>query len=386
MSLYSRIMQVFKPGSRSAHRGAVNAPGISLKKPREGNRVIPKLTRLTQYKVDLKMDVRDSAILSAENLINPKRRMLYALYKEVADDAHLSSAVTTRRLNTLRETFVIRDEKSGTIDEDLRDLFKTPWFYDFCRLSLDTIFWGHSLIEFGELDDMNEFKSVYLVPREHVKPETQEILIDPSDQKGIPYMESVEGKWLIEVGGCDDLGLYKKASRYVILKRYSLTDWARRSEKYGMPTMIVRTASRDKEELDAKEAMAANLGSNGYAILDDQDEIDLLESNQAFTWQIFDGLTERMDKYISKLILGQTMTADDGSSLSQAQVHERVMDSYTEADMRWLGFQINMKLLPFLVKHGYPLKGKEFEWYRFTPEYEEELLEKKKQTSASPNR
>jgi len=62
---------------------------------------------------------------------------------------------------------------------------------------------------------------------------------------------------------------------------------------------------------------------------------------------------------------------DNGSSQSQATVHAEVADEIAEADADMLKDVVNDSLLPFLVKHGFPVQGYEFDWdltYEYTPE------------------
>ena len=47
---------------------------------------------------------------------------------------------------------------------------------------------------------------------------------------------------------------------------------------------------------------------------------------------LFQGLAEYLDKQVSKGVLGQTMTTDDGASLSQARVHGDVKQEFVRAD------------------------------------------------------
>ncbi len=64
--------------------------------------------------------------------------------------------------------------------------------------------------------------------------------------------------------------------RHSILKSYSLKDWARSSEKWGDPHVILQSAAQSEEENDEKEAFLKNFGNNGYAIIEEND-VKLLE-------------------------------------------------------------------------------------------------------------
>lgn len=79
----------------------------------------------------------------------------------------------------------------------------------------------------------------------------------------------------------------------------------------------------------------------------------------------------RANSELSKLVIGQTMTIEDGSSLSQSQTHLTVFENLVESDRNMLRDIVNNQLIPRMVKHGFPVKGLRFEWdyaVDYTPE------------------
>ena len=58
----------------------------------------------------------------------------------------------------------------------------------------------------------------------------------------------------------------------------------------------------------------------------------------------------------------QTMTIDSGSSLSQSETHLEIFEDVIAADARFIAYVVNDKLIPLMIKHGFPLKGLSFEW------------------------
>jgi phage gp29-like protein len=77
-------------------------------------------------------------------------------------------------------------------------------------------------------------------------------------------------------------------------------------------------------------------------------------ANTAGAGEFFKTLAEFWDKQISKGILGQTMTADDGASKSQAVVHNEVRLDILEADAKALSKTLQAQVVkPFLdLNHG----------------------------------
>jgi hypothetical protein len=79
-------------------------------------------------------------------------------------------------------------------------------------------------------------------------------------------------------------------------------------------------------------------------------------------FHLYDRRIERANSEISKGILGQTMTIDNGSSLSQSEVHLQVLQNLVSADADFLRDLINNRLLPFMAMHGFPVAGYRFDW------------------------
>lgn len=339
-------------------------PVINVPFNTDKTRVSARLIRRYQFRAILGMDTWKTAILHAEDPNLPSREMLYALYREVIRDRHLKGQIQTRMKQVLCEEMVVIDRKTKEVDVALTELLQRPWYNQYSYHQLAAEFWGHSLIEFQRMVPSEsgivefEMSSVKLMPREHVKPEAGVIVINPSDTAGIPFREAPFNEWLLEIGEPDNLGLLADACPEVIWKTYSRSDWSRRSEKFGMPITIVTTDETDEKELDKKEEFLSEMGSNGYAILDKMDGFQIAESSQTDAYKIYQELASFCNQEISKLIAGQTMTADNGSSKSQAEVHKMILEIWKKADLLKKQYEDNYGLFPFLIRHGYPLQGK----------------------------
>ncbi len=100
-------------------------------------------------------------------------------------------------------------------------------------------------------------------------------------------------------------------------------------------------------------------------------EVQFVESGKGDAFNVYDKRIDRANSELSKLIIGQTMTIEDGSSLSQSETHLEVFENLVESDRDMLRDIVNNQLIPRMVKHGFPLKGLRFEWdyaVDYTPE------------------
>lgn len=333
------------------------------------------LKRQRTFFAKLQIDELDSAIRIAEDPYNPQRYILYAIYKEIMRDGHLRSQIRTNILKVVGSPFAVFKKGTEEIDDEATQLLQTAWFEKYRKLFHETPYWGHTLCEFPAMVKTDEefgpemvFKDVNMIWREHVKPETGEILLYPQHTKGIPYRERMKDWWLVEMGDPDDIGLLHIAARDAIWKRYSRSDWSRHSERFGMPMLAIKTATKDEKELDKVEEMAANFGNNLYVILDDMDEVEIKESNMQNPYQIYKEKVLMCNQEMSKLISGQTGTTDEKSYVGSAEVHEDILNEYIEAAMRSEMYYHKDVTFPFLIERGYPLKGLEFRYLAFNKE------------------
>ena len=147
-----------------------------------------------------------------------------------------------------------------------------------------------------------------------------------------------------------DLGLLLKCSPQALSKKNMLAFWDGFGEIFGMPIRIARTTSADERERTKLENMLAKMGD---------------------AFNVYDKRIDRANSEMSKGSLNQTMTIDSGSSLSQSEVHLEVFEDVIEQDRKFLRNVINNRLLPFMLRHGFPVEGLTFEWdntVEYTPE------------------
>lgn len=345
-----------------------------LGKARKDGGVSGKLKSSTEYESALEIGTFESNIRLAEDLITPDRRSLNYHYKEFLKDGHLLSLVNTRLNKILSEPFGLYSD-SGKLDKKATDLLRRPWFDRFVKLVLDAEFWGFSLIEIPTIGPGGEIEDVFLIPRDNVDQVNGKIYKRSENWYGVgmDFRSGPLVKNLMEVSqGKRYLGLLLQAGKYVIYKKYALSDWSRHSEKFGMPAVVLKTDTTDKARLDKKQAFLENFGSNSWTIVDDGDEIELLETQKTDPYKIYKEAIDAQNNELSKVILGQTGTSDEKAFVGSAEVHERILDDYTLTDLRRIIWEVNYKLIPRLILQGYTqLKGLSFDYEQNRKEEDE---------------
>lgn len=347
---------------------------LELAKSIRARRIMAEITRKTDALTQKDIATWRQAWQMAINVDTPRRAFLYDLYSDSLVDGHLTGCIEQRKSKTLGRPFRLLNAE-GEEDAEATALLEREWFYDFLSIALDSIFWGHSLIEMGEVirDDKGlRFDSATLIPRKHVVPEYGVLLRDPSDDipQGIPYRSGDYARWLIEVGKPYDLGLLLRCTPYYISKKNMGAFWDTFGEIFGMPMRIANTSATNKADIASIEKTMNDMGAAFWGVFPDDTKISFQETSRGDAYNVYDKRLERCDKEISKIILSQTMTIDNGSSLSQSEVHLEIFEHICASDAKRLGYIINDRLLPLMVASGFPISGLTFAW-----DYSDEMTE-----------
>ena len=285
------------------------------------------------------------------SVLGTRKRAVSGL--DVVVEAASDEAADVRLADAVRD--LVRDAAFGTLVEDL----------------LDALGKGYSVAEILWHTRGREWW-----PREYVwrdprffrfdQATGQQLrLIDPDNvAEGIPLApyKFILHRPRLKAGVPLRGGLARLVAVSYMAKSYTLTDWLAFAEVFGMPLRLGRyNASAKPDEVDILRAAVANLGTDAAAILPEGMKIEFEQiANTQGGADLFKGLAEWVDKQTSKAVLGQTMTADDGSSRAQASVHNDVREDIQRADARHLGFTLNRDLVkPFIdlnygVQRRYP--------------------------------
>lgn len=330
-------------------------------KPESKEIVVTRILEQTQSRTREDIGTWRSAIATAENIQWPNRSALYRLYNEVLLDTHIQGLIRQRLNKVLSAKFRLVNQAGEEASEAMA-LFNAQWFNTFMELAMQSRWWGHSLIQLWERNE-HGYASVELVPRAHVIPEYGGWSVMPNDMSTYYlYREAPYWEWLVEVGTPRDHGLFKMAAPQFIFKKNASAQWSQYTEVFGMPLRVGKTTSRQQSDMQRMADNLRKMGSASYAVFQEGESVEFVSSAKGDGVDVYDKLIERANSELSKLIMSQTMTTDNGSSRSQAEVHERVAEDVIESDKRLLQFVINDQLLPKMAKHGFAVQGLKFEW------------------------
>jgi phage gp29-like protein len=278
----------------------------------------------------------------------PLKKGLQDIYTYAMLDTHLSAVIDQRKSKVLGEKFGIYSK--GTIDDNKTDLLSKKWFNDFVGAVLDSKFYGYNCIELQDLVS-GQIQSIKTINRGNVIPELKSVLRNPYN----PYQGfALEGRpdedyyILVDTG---NLGILNKIVPLTILKRVTLSYWGEHTETFSTPIAVLKTENKDK--LDSFNQQLTNFVRNRKIIISNEDNFQVIANGNGDVFQIYRQLIEQCNAEISKAIIGQTMTTDNGSSKSQAEVHENVLEEISEGDREFVENIVNDLLIPKLINLGY---------------------------------
>lgn len=178
-------------------------------------------------------------------------------------------------------------------------------------------------------------------------------------------MPLVENRWIVhhaeaKPGFPVQAGLGRVFLWYWLFKHYGLKDWVAYSELFGAPIRIGKFPSHasSEDQIDALEDALQQIGVNAYAVIPQEMAIEFVgDTNRGIGGTtVYSNLLEFCDKAIAKLVLGQTLTTEQGSSGSYAlgQVHNAVRGDIRLADASQLADTLTDQLIgPYVqFNHG----------------------------------
>lgn len=350
--------------------------------PLQGQQPLPEAVKknLSNYiapvqLLRLKTDVRmwRDAISEAELAYYPQRIKLQRMYLDTALNGHVKACTLKRkRLTTLRK-FEIQTAAGETIPLATKAMAECEWFLKFINYSLDAVFYGYSLIALGDIID-NDLPNLTIVKRWNVSPDRFNVTSYDYAIVGQDFRADDVKDWHVYVNTPSETGtspcgygLFYNVGLYEVFLRNLLGYNGDFVERFSMPYVHAKTTKQDETERGELEAAVANMGANGYAITDPQDEIEFLEAALAGTgWNGYDNLEGRCENKISKLILGHSdaldstpgkLGADQGGDESPVQ---KALSEIQIEDGRMIERVVNKLLFPKLYRIGQMPQGVKF--------------------------
>lgn len=278
-------------------------------------------------------------------------------------DGHFGGVLETRRRAVTRlhwRAVAETDDKLAVdiVDAVQRDILGAPFFRPMCRALLDAVVKAWSVCSIQWVTgDVWRPAAVRWVDQQMTGclPDDERIAWrDPGDETKLVPIEPYTA--LVHVASDPSGPIYRRGigrslAMLYSLKRLGLTAWAAFIELFGVARPVVSYPPGAKQsDVDEYEARIQQWMHGGYMVKPASLTVAFPEpantrASGGGGEPVQAGLARWCDEQASKRIIGQTMTSDSGSSLSQAQVHMQVAAWILEADAADLAETITRDLV-----------------------------------------
>lgn len=189
--------------------------------------------------------------------------------------------------------------------------------------------------------------------REVLEAQTTAGLVDvvPGDGAWLCYQPEGDRGWM-------DASIRGLAIPY-LLRSLSRRDWARFSEKHGLPiTGAVVPESADSDDKDNFFDDLRQLAGEGIVMLPRDREgrgfgIEMIEPGNAAAWQGFERILQHCDVSIAVELLGQASNATDGGSYAKAVELGTIRQDILEADAAAIAATLHADILRPWARFNY---------------------------------
>ena len=174
----------------------------------------------------------------------------------------------------------------------------------------------------------------------------------PGDELKAPYF--IKHEPFLRAGVPIRRGYARSAAWAFVMQTFALQDWAAFCEIYGIPFRVGKyhSSATDRDKATLLRAVRS-IANDAAAIIPEATTIDFQETNGSRGEAVFGSLIDYLDRKVSLIILGQTMTSEvskSGGSLAQAKVQENVRDDIARFDLKRTAATINRDLVrPFVA-------------------------------------
>lgn len=274
-------------------------------------------------------------------------------------DLHYAAVLGTRKraITGIKPIVVAasNDAEDEKIAEAVRELIEQPEFVDdYVSDLLDALGKGYSIVE-----TIWDRSGKEWFPTRYEWRDQRHFVIDQTDGRTLRFKQAgnINGVDLppfqfsvhrpkLKSGLPIRAGLARLSAWAFLFKSYTLKDWMAFLEVYGMPLRIGKYSAN--ASLDDRRVLLQGLrdiSTDAAAMIPREMDIQFIEAKGGTGNAVFSAKAEYLDRQISKGVLGQTMTTDDGSSLGQAAVHENVRHDIARADARQTSITANRDLI-----------------------------------------
>ncbi|MBM3851748.1 MAG: DUF935 family protein [Verrucomicrobia bacterium] len=305
-----------------------------------------------------------AAIFREAEACDPTR--LFALYRDIIlAHSHLQSQLSTRKLAVLGDVLNVKPfDKSNAADvavaEALRGIKFHPDWQRACSHLLDAVLWPVAVVEKvyrpSTTPGLNyELARLVPVPHELLDFRDGSLKIKDTDELGNPASTTHDPspfRYIVHRGHLLTTpdywgGPMRSLVLWWLLGTMTREWWARFLDRYGAPFVVGKYPSGDDDSRGVLQTAFAWACKIGGLVVTSETDVEIKQAAASDAGDAFEKFHGICNREISKLILGQTITADAqatglGSGVANAQ--EGVRQDIRQFDAMTLGAAFTTQL------------------------------------------
>lgn len=297
---------------------------------------------------------------------------LFALYRDILiSNSHLQGQLATRKRAVLGDILALHPfDKKSAADKAAVDLTwpitrNLTWF-DACNHLLDSTLWPVSVVEKvfrpgGARGQSYALAKLVPVPHDLLDFREGRLRIKDTDEQGRPLStchDADPSRYIIHRGHMLTTadhwgGPFRSLVVWWLLASMDRDWWARFLDRYGSPFTVGKVPQGDDESRSILERAFSLATKLGGLVVSQETEVEIKAAAVSDSGQAYETFHKICNEEISKLILGQTLSADAkatgmGSGVADAQ--EGVRDDIRQFDAQRLGFTLSTQLAEQLLR------------------------------------
>jgi len=320
----------------------------------------------TSNTIGAMIDPFQKILINQDSVLMLKGAGDFRIYQEVARDDQVKSTFQQRRLAVISKEWCVEPGADDTASQAAADALSANidslnWD-DITDKMLWAVFYGYGVAEVmwsvGGETGLTDIAGIKVRDRARFRFNVDGLLYLITQDYQFQVMPDRKF-WVINTGADNSdnyygLGLAHYLYWPVFFKRSDIKFWLIFLEKFGQPTAVGKLpAGKENDKgtrdrlMEAVQAIATETG----VLIPEGAEISLIEAARSGAAD-YESMHRVMNEAISKIILSQTMTTDNGSSRSQSETHADVRDMVVAADADLVSESFNMQVVKWWFEYN----------------------------------
>lgn len=289
------------------------------------------------------------------------------LYDELLYDAHLMSCYQSRKSGVLSFKWSLyvnsnsRRKSNSEVYNLIYNVFENLDLPSLLSEMLDAVFYGYKPMEI-----MWKVDNGYIIPESIIGKPPEWFFFDTVNQLRFRHNDFPNGlvvpdkKFLIVQHNSsykNPYGMALLARCYwpVIFKKASMKFWVTLLEKFGTPFLHGKIGlGKGMEEFEELFRALEMLRQDGVLVTEEDVQVNILEASKTSSYDTFYSIVRFMNGEISKAILSQTLTTEQGDtgSYAMSQTHLQVRKDVVDSDKQLVEYWLN-KLIEWIIEFNF---------------------------------